>query len=135
MPRDELNELTISGYVEHEPVIHDQDGGSCCELVLTHGIYSEHYDRWLLGFFSVRVWGQLGEQVALEWEPRQIIVVTGHLDYEQHDTLAGPMAKITILATNILTTGLHQTTDEPGGYELQDTPGGAVWRIPANTEQ
>jgi primosomal replication protein N len=36
MRSDELNELTISGYVEQEPVMHKgPDGTCCCELVLT----------------------------------------------------------------------------------------------------
>jgi hypothetical protein len=128
----ELNELTISGYVEREPTIHEQDGQCCCELVLSHSIPSD--EGWALGFFTVRVWGQLGQDVAEAWQPCQVIVVTGHLDYELHDTLAGPMPKVTILATQVLTTGLHQT-DQPTGYELHDTPAGPIWRLPASTER
>jgi hypothetical protein len=51
--------------------------------------------------------------------------VTGHVDYELHDTLAGPIPKVTILATSVLATGLRQT-NEPSGYELQHTPQAAL---------
>jgi hypothetical protein len=44
------------------------------------------------------------------------------------------MPKVTILATQVLTTGLRQT-GEPTGYELQDTPAGPIWRIPTGAEQ
>jgi hypothetical protein len=134
MLSDELNELTISGYVEQEPTTVEQDGTRCWELVLTHSIYSDRDERWLLGFFTIRIWGQLGEDVAQAWQPRQVIVVTGHLDYELHDTLAGPMPKVTILATHILITGLRQG-DEPTGYELQDTPAGPIWRLATSVEE
>jgi hypothetical protein len=130
MLRSELNEVTISGYVEHKPTMHEQDGESCCELVLTHSIYSERDEGWMLGFFTIRVWGELAQDVAEAWQPRQVIVITGHLDYELHDTLAGPMPKVTILATQVLATGLHQT-DEPTGYELHDTPAGPIWQTTA----
>ena len=131
MLSSELNELTISGYVEREPTIHEQ---GCCELTLTHSIYSDRDEGWILGFFTIRVWGQLGAEIAEAWQRRQIIVATGHLDYELHDTLAGPMPKVTILATNVLATGLHQG-DEPDGYELLDTPAGPIWRLPIGAEQ
>ena len=134
MHRSELNELTISGYVEQEPTIDEQDGQCCCELVLTHSLYSEHDGGWLLGFFTIRIWGELGEQIAEAWQPRQVIVVTGYLDYELHDTLAGPVPKVTILATHVLATGLRQT-DEPSGYELQHSPAGPVWRTTTSAEQ
>jgi primosomal replication protein N len=132
--QSDLNELTISGYVEQEPTIHEQPGGECCcELVLTHTVYSEAGESWLVAFFTVRVWGDLALAIHHAWEPRQVLVITGHLDYEQHDTLAGPIPKITILATQILTTGLRQTPDEPTGYELQHTPAGPIWHIPEHS--
>jgi single-stranded DNA-binding protein len=133
MLTSELNELTISGYVEHKPTLHGPGGESCCELVLTHSIYSQRDGGWLLAFFTVRIWGQLGEQIADAWQPRQTIVITGHLDYELHDTLAGPMPKVTILATHVLVTGLRQG-DEPTGYELQHSPAGPIWRTPDSAD-
>jgi hypothetical protein len=88
----------------------------------------------MLGFFTIWICGHLGEETAEAWQPRQVIVVTGHLDYELHDTLAGPMPKVTILATQVLATGLRET-DEPASYELQDTPAGPIWRIPTSAQQ
>jgi single-stranded DNA-binding protein len=134
MLRSELNEVPISGYVEQQPTMHEQHGESCCELVLTHSIPSERDEGWMLGFFTIRVWGKLAQDVAETWQPRQVIVVTGHLDYELHDTPAGPMPKVTILATQVLATGLRQT-DEPNGYELHDTLAGPIWRILTSAKQ
>jgi single-stranded DNA-binding protein len=134
MPSNELNEVTISGYVEQRPTILEYDGESCCELVLTHSIPSDRDEGGALAFFTIRVWGELAQNVADAWQPRQVIVVCGHLDYELHDTLAGPMPKVTILATQVLATGLRQT-DEPNGYELHDTPAGPVWCLPTSAER
>ena len=43
--------------------------------MLTHSIYSARDEAWMLGFFTIRSWGQLTKDVAEAWQPRQVIVV------------------------------------------------------------
>jgi single-stranded DNA-binding protein len=105
----DLNELSISGHVEHQPELgEDHHGEQVCEFVLTHHAVS--CGIWMLERYTVEAYGQLGQNYATNWQPGQAIIVDGRLEYRDCDTLAGPLASITIIAHHIATLGPHPHT-------------------------
>ncbi len=95
----DVNELSISGHVEREPVpCEDEDLGRGWAFVLTHTctIFGEQQRR-----YNVQAYGQLGEYYANHWQPGQAIVIYGRLEHHQIDTLAGPLPSICIVAHDI----------------------------------
>jgi len=127
--RGDVNDLTISGHVEHTPVLRwDVDGECVCEFVLSHTTASPS-GHWELQFYNVEAYGQLGEDFATTWQPGQTILITGQLDYHVCDTLAGPVPGASIIAHAIgraLGPHPHQPTATPAAYELQHTAAGVV---------
>jgi single-stranded DNA-binding protein len=94
----DVNELSISGDVEHEPVCHeDDDHRRVCEFVLTHTTtsLSRQCERQR---YNVQAYGELGEYYAATWQPGQAIVIDGRLEHHLCDTLAGPLPSIAIVA-------------------------------------
>jgi hypothetical protein len=64
----DVNELAISGHVEHEPRLHEDDDRGCvCEFVLTHTTTSP----WEQQRYNVQAYGELGESYATSWQPGQ----------------------------------------------------------------
>ena len=107
----DFNELSISGHVERQPMLReDDDGWPVCEFVLTHttvscGICERQR-------YNVQAYGQLGEHYADSWQPGQAIVIDGRLEYRACDTLAGPLPSVWIVAHCIdPTLGQHPHTD------------------------
>ena len=104
----DVNELSISGYVEHEPTLQeDYDREHICEFVLTHTTTSPsgHAE---LQLYNVTAYGQLAEHYAATWRPGQTTVINGRLEYHVCDTLAGPIPSASIIAHTIdATLGPH----------------------------
>lgn len=90
----DVNELSISGHVEHEPRLREDDDRVWCEFVLTHTATSP----WGQQRYNIRAYGELGEYYAANWQPGQAILVLGHLEHQLCDTLAGPLPSIQIVA-------------------------------------
>jgi glutamate synthase domain-containing protein 3 len=93
----DVNELSISGHVEHEPTLReDDDRDHVCEFVLTHttGLCG----RWERQRYNIQAYGQLGEYYAANWQPGQAIVIDGRLEQHVCDTLAGPIPSTCIVA-------------------------------------
>ena len=103
----DFNELSISGHVERQPVLReDDDGWPVCEFVLTHTTVS--CGIWELQRYNIQAYGQLGEHYADSWQPGQAIIIDGRLEYRVCDTLAGPLPSVWIVAHSIdPTLGLH----------------------------
>jgi hypothetical protein len=94
----DVNELAISGHVQHQPVLReDHDGERVCEFVLTHTTLSLS-GRWKLQSYNVQAYGQLGKHYATTWQPGQTTIVDGRLEYQLRDTLAGPLPTVWIVA-------------------------------------
>jgi hypothetical protein len=83
----DVNELAISGHVEHEPRLREGDDRGCvCEFVLTHTTTSP----WEQQRYNVQAYGELAEYYATSWQPGQAIVINGRLEHHLCDTLTGP---------------------------------------------
>jgi hypothetical protein len=94
----DVNELAISGHVEHEPRLReDSDRGVWCEFVLTHTTTSP----WEQQRYNIQAYGELGEYYATNWQPSPVIVINGRLEHHLCDTLAGPLPNICIVAHSI----------------------------------
>jgi hypothetical protein len=107
----DVNELAISGHVEHEPTLHED----VCEFVLTHTTTSPYGRRWERQRYNIQAHGELGEYYANHWQPDQAIVINGRLEHHQVDTLAGPLPSVWIVAHTIddtLGTHPHQQHNE-----------------------
>jgi single-stranded DNA-binding protein len=93
----DVNELSISGHVQHQPVLReDHDGELVYEFVLTHTTLSLS-GRWELQRYTVQAYGQLGEHYGANWQPGQTTIVDGRLEYQLCDTLAGPLPNVSII--------------------------------------
>jgi Single-strand binding protein family len=111
----DVNELAISGHVEHEPRLREDDGrGYVCEFVLTHSTTSSA-GRWERQRYNVQAYGELGEYYATSWQPGQAIVINGRLEHHLCDTLAGPLLNVWIVA--------HCIDDTLGAHPHQDHNG------------
>jgi hypothetical protein len=106
----DFNEVSISGHVERPPMLReDWERDQVYEFVLTHTTVS--CGIWELQRYSVEADGQLGEHYAANWQPGQAIIVDGRLEYRDCDTLARPLASISIIAHSIdPTLGPHPHT-------------------------
>jgi Single-strand binding protein family len=109
----DVNELAISGHVEHEPTLREDDGRRCvCEFVLTHTSQAGHVEQQR---YNVRAYGELGEYYATDWEPGLAIVINGRLEHHLCDTLAGPLPSVWIVAHTIDDTlGAHPHQQHDG---------------------
>jgi hypothetical protein len=93
-----VNELAISGHVQHQPVLpEDHDGERVYEFVLTHTTLSLS-GRWERQSYSVQAYGQLGEHYTATWQPGQTTIVDGRLEHQLCHTLAGPLPSVWIVA-------------------------------------
>jgi len=103
----DFNELSISGHVERQPVLREDEDRQCvCEFVLTHTTVS--CGRCESQRYNIQAHGQLAEHYAANWQPGQAIVIDGRLEYQVCDTLAGPLPSVWIVAHCIdATLGLH----------------------------
>jgi single-stranded DNA-binding protein len=108
----DFNELSISGHVEHEPALReDDDRDHVCEFVLTHitgmcGCF-EHQR------YNVAAYGQLAEYYAANWQPGQAVIVDGRLEHHEVETLVGPLPSVVIVA--------HCIDDTLGAHPHQPT--------------
>ena len=94
----DVNELAISGHVEHEPRLReDDDREHVCEFVLTHTTTSPS-GHWEQQRYNVQAYGELGEHYATNWQPGQAIIINGRLEHHLCDTLAGPLPSVLIVA-------------------------------------
>jgi primosomal replication protein N len=104
----DVNELSISGHVEHQPTLRtDRDGLSVCEFVLTHTTTTSCGPWWEPQHYQIAAHGRVGEHYAASWQAGQGIVVDGRLDYHVSDTLAGPVPSCSIVAHAIAALGAH----------------------------
>ena len=112
----DVNELAISGHVEHEPTLReDDDHEQVCEFVLTHTTTNPYGQRWEQQTYNVHAYGELGEYYADHWQPGQAIVINGRLEGHVCDTLAGPLPAICIVAHTIDDTlGAHPHQEQNG---------------------
>jgi hypothetical protein len=109
----DFNELSISGHVEQQPTLHeDDDREHVCEFVLTHTT-TYPSGRWERQHYNVQAYGKFGEYYAANWQPSQAIVINGHLEHHQVDTLAGPHHSAYIVA--------HCIDDTLGAHPHQPT--------------
>ena len=109
----DVNELAISGHVEREPTLReDDDRGHMCEFVLTHTTASWP-TRWERQRYNIQAHGQLAEYYAANWQPGQAIVIDGRLEHHVCDTLAGPLPSVLIVA--------HCIDDTLGAHPHQPT--------------
>jgi single-stranded DNA-binding protein len=112
----DVNALAISGHVEHEPTLReDDDHMIICEFVLTHTTTNRYGNRWERQRYNVQAGGELGEYITASWQPGQAIVINGRLEYRQVDALAGPLPSVWIVAHTIddtLGTHPHQQHNE-----------------------
>ena len=111
----DVNELAISGHVEHQPRLReDDDRGHVCEFVLTHTTTSPA-GHWEQQRYNVQAGGELGEYYATNWQPGQAIVINGRLEHHLCDTLAGPLPSVWIVAHTIDDTlGAHPDQEHNG---------------------
>jgi hypothetical protein len=106
----DINELAISGHVEQQPVLREDDEHQhVCEFVLTHTTVS--CGLWEQQHYNIQAYGQIGEHYADHWDPGHTIVIDGRLEYHVCDTLAGPLASALIIAHSIDGLGPHPHTD------------------------
>jgi primosomal replication protein N len=101
---DIINELTISGHINHPPRLHGApDDLPHCEFVLTHTTHV--YDRhgWEQQHYNVIAHGRVGVAFAERHQPGQVLVITGELDPHLRDTLTGPLPAITMIQHRIIT--------------------------------
>jgi Single-strand binding protein family len=112
----DVNELAISGHVEHEPVLRQDDDARCvCEFVLTHTTTSPFGQRWERQAYNVQAYAELGEYYATNWQPGQAILINGRLEHQLCDTLAGPLPSVWIVAHTINDTlGAHPHQQHDG---------------------
>jgi Single-strand binding protein family len=104
----DVNELSISGHVEHEPRLRtDRDGMSVCEFVLTHTTSTPCGPWWEPQHYQIAAYGQIGEHYAASWKASEPVIVDGRLDYHVQNTLAGPVPSCSIVAHAIATLGPH----------------------------
>ena len=93
----DFNELSISGHVEHQPVLReDDDGWPVYEFVLTHTTVM--CGVWERQRYNIQAYDQLGEHYTDNWQPGQTIIIDGRLEYRACDTLAGPLPHVWIVA-------------------------------------
>ena len=112
----DVNELSISGHVEHQPVMReDDDRGHVCEFVLTHATTGSCGCCWELERYNVQAYGELGEYYAANWQPGLAIVINGRLEHHLCDTLAGPLPSVLIVA--------HTIDDSLGAHPHQEHDG------------
>jgi hypothetical protein len=115
----DVNELSISGHVEHPSVPgEDHDGERVYEFVLTHTTLSLS-GRWEHQHYTVQAYGQLGEHYASTWLPGQTTIVEGRLEYQTRDKaglrLDGPLPSVWIVAHCIDDTlGPHPHREDNG---------------------
>jgi primosomal replication protein N len=77
---EDVNEITVSGYVEHElELFVDNYGQWVCRFVLTHT--TTHYEsgHWELQYYDITLYG--AKPFARTYQPGQAILITGHLDH------------------------------------------------------
>jgi hypothetical protein len=87
MTTPDLNQLTIAGRVEPEPQLEDHaDCGTVCRFMLTHTVELPGNERFSaeIQFYSVAIYGPLGESFAPVYKPYQKIIIHGRLDCEHH---------------------------------------------------
>ena len=97
----DVNELAISGRIEHEPTLREDDDRGCvCEFVLTHTTTSPA-GYWEQQRYNVQAYGELGEYYATNWQPGQAIIINGRLEHHLCDSLAGPLPNTLIVAHTI----------------------------------
>jgi single-stranded DNA-binding protein len=98
----DVNELSISGHVEHQPVLsQDEDGVTVYEFVLTHTTSQRYGHGWEHQRYNVTAYHALGEHYAASWQPGHTIIIDGHLEYDVCDTLAGPITQVSVVAHSI----------------------------------
>ena len=113
----DVNELSISGHVEHQPTLRtDEDGVSVCEFALTHTTTDRYGDHWEHQRYKITAYHALAEDYADAWQPAEAIVIDGRLEHQTSDTLAGPIISISIVAHAIdPALGLHPHTPDRQG--------------------
>ena len=113
MTTPDLNQLTIAGRVEQAPQLQPhEDCGTVCTFMLTHTVELTGNERFSaeIQFYSVAIYGPLGESFAAVYKPDQKVIIHGRLDCEHHETLTGYQPIASIIADRIIT--LHQLADD-----------------------
>ena len=75
-----VNELTVSGHIEHDLELYEDDYGQwVCRFVLTHT--TTHYEtgHWELQYYDVTLYG--ARPFARSYERGQTILIRGQLDH------------------------------------------------------
>jgi single-stranded DNA-binding protein len=99
---EDVNELTISGHIEHDLELTEDDYGQwVCRFVLTHT--TTHYEtgHWELQYYDVTLYG--AKPFARHYQPGQMILITGQLDHHVQTTPTGSQSQASIHAHTIIT--------------------------------
>jgi hypothetical protein len=89
---EDINQLTVSGHIEHDLELYEDDYGQwVCRFVLTHT--TTHYEtgHWELQYYDVTLYG--ARPFAHRYRPRQTILVSGQLDHPAGRTQPRPAIK------------------------------------------
>jgi hypothetical protein len=104
MYTQDINELTISGHVNHPPQLQgDPEDLPGCQFVLTHTTHAVDRDGWEQQHYNVIAYGSTGVAFLGRHRAGQVVVITGELDLQLQDTLIGPLPAITVIAHRIIT--------------------------------
>jgi len=99
----DINELTISGHIEHPPELREDYDGLVCEFVLTHIRACPDSGHWQLHHYSVAIYGQRAQVFADTYHPDEMVVIAGRLDCHHRRIQDGYEPIATIIADTIAT--------------------------------
>jgi hypothetical protein len=89
---EDINQVTVSGHIEHELELFEDDYGQwVCRFVLTH--ITTHYEsgHWELQYYDVTLYG--ARPFARQYRRGQTILVCGQLDHPAGRTRPRPAIK------------------------------------------
>ena len=111
MYSQDLNELTISGHVHSQPVLHEfDDDDNAYTFTLSHSTDHHQTGHWELQLYQVSIWQPASEAFIEHFQLGQRVAITGRLDCVCHETLTGYQPVVSIIAERIIT--LHDSSQD-----------------------
>jgi len=104
MTTQDLNQLTISGHVHSQPVLHEfDDADNAYTFTLSHSTDHHQSGHWELQLYHVSVWQPASQAFIEHFQLGQRVAITGRLDCAYHETLTGYQPVVSIIAERIIT--------------------------------
>jgi single-strand DNA-binding protein len=129
----EINQLTLSGNLTHDPELRTvSSGDALCRLRIAHNERRKNRaGEWtdVPGFFDITIWGGLGEWVAQNVAKGDKVVVAGRVRWREYETNGTTRQAIDVIADSVVP--VYRTTSaQPAPQPAQ----AAAKKAPAKTK-